>query len=196
MKFFKEENFKIIVDPEVKVIKEFRNLIAKDKDRNKRNAVMWFAYIFYMNDYRSSYYNYPQGERHTRVCDAVGLPLDFKPFREVEEATAKYWEFQETAAVRSLISIKEGLITSARVIDMLKNRTETMLDTIMADEGYDDDTAERIDQVTKGVVKMLELSDKLPKAINTITSLEEEVKREQANESKIRGGGKKGDFED
>jgi len=43
---------------------------------------------------------------------------------------------------------------------------------------------------------MLDLSDKLPKAISTITALEEEVKKEQANDSKIRGGGQRGAFED
>ncbi|MDC6350679.1 hypothetical protein PP178_03880 [Zeaxanthinibacter sp. PT1] len=189
MQFFREEQFKVIVDPEIKVIKEFRNLIAKDKDRQKREAVKWFAYIYYTNDYRSPLLNYPAQERHARTLDNVGLPADFKIFKELEEATAKYNEFQETATVRSLKAIKNGLITSSQVINMLNDRIDTVLSS-------GDLAPELYDEITKNVSRMLELSDKLPKAIDTIADLEEKIKKEQAADVKIRGGGQKGAFED
>mgnify|MGYP003676496302 CR=1 FL=1 len=43
---------------------------------------------------------------------------------------------------------------------------------------------------------LLEISEKLPKAIENITSLEEKVKKEESNDVRIKGGGKKGMFED
>ena len=43
---------------------------------------------------------------------------------------------------------------------------------------------------------MLEIAEKLPKAIDSITTLEEKVKKEESNDPRIKGGGKKGMFED
>jgi hypothetical protein len=43
--------------------------------------------------------------------------------------------------------------------------------------------------------KLLILSEKLPKTINTIVALEEKVQKEQHENSKLRGGGKAGLYE-
>lgn len=191
MKFFTEENHKVKVDLEIKIIKEFRLLIAKDKDREKRNALKWFAFIYYMNDHRSPFFSYSKQDRFGRVLDNIGLPGDFKVFKELSDAEAKYLEFMETPTVKSLKSIREGLNTSSRVIELLTEKINSDME-----EGIENLDPEDIDIITKNVDRMLSLSDKLPKAIKTITALEEEVKKEQVGDSKIRGGGEKGVFED
>ena len=65
-------------------------------------------------------------------------------------------------------------------------------------DATDDDAEDPVDigTVVKSVTQLIELSEKLPKAIDTISDLEEKVKKEQANESRIKGGGKKGIFEE
>lgn len=191
MKFFTEENHTVKVDLEIKIIREFRLLIAKDKDREKREALKWFAFLYYMNDYRSPFFNYDKKERFERVVKNVGLEPDFKMFKELEDAQNKYLEFQETPTVKSLKAIKDGLITSSRVIDLIKSKIDSVLEMDLEELN-----PEELDLITKNVDRMLGLSDKLPKAIKNITALEEEVKREQAGDTKIRGGGAKGDFED
>lgn len=191
MKFFTEENHRVKVDLEIKLIKEFRLLIAKDKDRNKKEATKWFAFLYYMNDYRSPFFNYDPKERFKRVVDNVGLDPNFKEFKELKEAQAKYLEFQETPTVKSLKSIREGLNTSSKVIQLLTDQVNSVMETPIEDLDGDD-----IDLITRNVDKLLQLSDKLPKAIKNISALEEEVKKEQAGDSKIRGGGTRGDFED
>lgn len=192
MQFFREENHRVVVDLEIKTVKEFRELIAKDKDRNKREATMWFSYLYFMVDYRSPFIIYPEEERTQRVCKMLDVdPLSAwaKPVRDAyADAKAAYLEMRETATVKSLNSIKQGLMSSSRVIDMLTNNINDKLV-----EG--DIEPEDIDIVVKNVTKLLELSEKLPKAINTVKSLEEAVKTEQANDSKIRGGGAAGAFE-
>lgn len=190
MKFFREENHKVIVDTEIKVVKQFRDLIAKDKDRHKREALKWFAYIYYMNDYRSPYMKETEDDRRRTIIRDLSLEENFKEFKELKEARDKYLELQETATVKSLKEIREGLVTSSRVIKMLKNRIET---TLLDEENLE---PEEEDAMIRNVTRMLELADKLPKAINTVKVLEEEVKKEQSSEAKIRGGGEKGDFED
>jgi hypothetical protein len=79
------------------------------------------------------------------------------------------------------------LLTSSRLIDTLRERIESAL----ADPDLED-----IEPVVRSVTRMLEISEKLPKAIENITSLEEKVKKEESNDTRIKGGGKKGMFED
>lgn len=144
-----------------------------------------------MNDYRSPFFNYDKAERFKRVVDNVGLDPKFKMFKELEDAQNKYLEFQETPTVKSLKAIREGLNTSSKVIDLLTDQVNSTMKRSDGDLDGDD-----IDLITRNVDKLLQLSDKLPKAIKNISALEEEVKKEQAGDSKIRGGGTRGDFED
>lgn len=182
------------MDLEIKVVKEFKNLIAKDRNRDKREAVKWFAYIYYMNDYRSPYFKVTKSKRHEMVCSQLDIALPFKIFPELQAAIDKFLEFQETPSVRSLKSIMEGLVASGNVIDMITKRVQDKLEELSGGEvEYD---PEEVDVLVKDVDRLLNLSDKLPKAVNTIKALEEEVKKEQASDIKLRGGGEKGAFEE
>ena len=96
-------------------------------------------------------------------------------------------ELSKTPTIKSLTSIREGLLTSSRLIDTLRER----IDDALADPELED-----IDPVVRSVTRMLEISEKLPKAIENITALEEKVKKEESTETRIKGGGKKGMFED
>ena len=51
-------------------------------------------------------------------------------------------------------------------------------------------------EAVKLIGKLLELAEKLPAVVKTVGDLEERVKQEQAAETKLRGGGSKGLFED
>ena len=96
-------------------------------------------------------------------------------------------ELSKTPTIKSLQSIREGLLTSSRLIDSLRER----IDSALTDPDLED-----IDPVVRSVTRMLEIAEKLPKAIENITTLEEKVKKEESNDTRIKGGGKKGMFED
>ena len=53
MRLFKEDNFQVVINPEAKLIPEFKKIITNDKDRKKRNAHKHLAYIYFICDYRS-----------------------------------------------------------------------------------------------------------------------------------------------
>jgi hypothetical protein len=71
------------------------------------------------------------------------------------------------------------------------------IDETLAD-AMDDEAEDSVDigSVVKSVTQLIELSEKLPKAIDTISDLEDKVKKEQSNDARIKGGGTKGMFED
>lgn len=193
MRLFREENFQVIVDPELRTIPQFKRIITRDRDRKKRAAFKELAYIYFVYDYKSPYFIYPEAERRIRVRKDLELEPGWMEDKEMKEAVAKYISFLDTPAIKSLIAIREGLLSSAKVIDALRMR----IDETLAD-ATDQDAEDPVDigSVVKSVTQLIELSEKLPKAIDTISDLEEKVKKEQSNESRIKGGGTKGIFEE
>ncbi len=190
MKLFKEDNFQVVINPEAKLIPEFKKIITNDKDRKKRNAYKHLSYIYFMCDYRSPYSIYPEGERKQRLLKDLHIDDKCPITQFVLDGMDKYNELQRTPAITNLKAIKEGLLTSAKVIDALNEQISTSLELVDSDEDRD------VGSIMKDVTKLLQVSSEIPKAIDTINSLEEKVKKEQANEAQIRGGGTKGMFED
>jgi len=193
MQLFREENFQVIIDPELKVIPQFKRIITRDRDRKKRAAFKELAYIYFAYDYKSPYFIYPETERKMRVRKDLELEPGWMEDKEMKDAIAKYISFLDSPAIKSLIAIREGLLSSAKVIDALRIR----IDETLAD-ATDQDAEDPVDigSVVKSVTQLIDLSEKLPKAIDTISDLEEKVKKEQSNESRIKGGGTKGIFEE
>jgi hypothetical protein len=187
MRLFREESFKVVVDTELKLIPEFKALLTRDRTKDKKEALKEFSYIYFIHDHKSPYYIYPEDERRLRVATDTGLGKDYKPDDKVQAAVAKYLELSKTPTLKSLTSIREGLLTSSRLIDSLRER----IDAALADPDLED-----IDPVVRSVTRMLEIAEKLPKAIENISTLEEKVRKEESNDTRIKGGGKKGLFED
>lgn len=193
MRLFKEENFQVIIEPELRNIPQFKRIITRDRDRKKRAAFKELAYIYFVYDYKSPYFIYPETERKMRVRKDLELEPGWMEDSEMKQAIAKYVSFLDTPTIKSLIAIREGLLSSAKVIDALRMRIDDALN-----EATDDDAEDPVDigSVVKSVTQLIELSEKLPKAIDTISDLEEKVKKEQSNDSRIKGGGSKGIFEE
>lgn len=190
MGLFRTEGFQVVVDLELRVIREFRDLIAEDKNRDKKNVMLWFAYIYHMHDYKSPYQLYEKGERHIRVLKDLGMPADFKLSKRMKAAIDKYNELQTTPAVKTLLTTKAALTSAEKAIGALTRKIELLL----ADS--DDEEKDTVSDAVKSVTKLLELAERLPKMTDVITGLEERVKKEKAGDSKLRGGGSKGMFED
>jgi len=189
MGLFKIENHIPVIDVEIKTIKEFAKIITKDKDRFKKLAYKELAYIFHTTDFSSPYAIYQKEEREKRVIKDVGLDSDWKPDIYVKEAIEKYKELSETPTIKSVKAIKESLITSSKVIEAIQQSVENNLKHEETDDFDIDDMISKVD-------KLLTLSEKLPKAIESLNNLEEKVKAEQLGNSKLKGGGKLNAFEE
>ncbi len=186
MELFTIEENRAVIKPELRMIPAFKKLIIRDKDRFKRQALNEFAYIYYMYDYKSPYMNVSEVDRHSQISKSLNFSLDWKPDEDIKAAIDQYNNFQETPSIKALKSTKEALLNASKVIDVMNQQVSTA----MADE-------DNRDMVTaiETLDKLLSLSDKLPKTINTIVTLEEKVQKEQHENSKVRGGGKTGAYE-
>lgn len=200
MGIFKEENHQIIIDPEIKLIPEFKALIDRDKEKDKRRAMSELKFIYFHVDYRSPYMRFAKEDRLARVKRELQFAPDWVPDKGVQAAMAKYDELQQTPSITSLSAIRESLLTSAKVIDTVREHIEVKLKDFNR-QGPGDDPgettdAELITEMVTSLTSLLVLADKLPKAISTLEDLEEKMKKEQSNSRKIRGGGDVNAFED
>lgn len=183
--FIIEEN-QVIIKPELRLIPQFKKIITRDKDRYKKQALLELGYIYYMYDYKSPYMNVSDEDRHEQLIRHLKLGDGWEPDQDIKDAVVQYLEFQETPSIKALKSTKNALINTSKVIDVMNE----IVSIALAD-------ADNRDMVTAidTTEKLLTLSDKLPKAINTIATLEEKVQKEQHENSKVRGGGKAGIYE-
>lgn len=188
MGLFKYEDNKVVVDIELRLIPEFRALIAYDKDRFKKQALKEFAYIYFMNDYKSPYINFSEEDRHKKLIKELELGNDWVVHKTLQSAIDKYIELQETPTVKTLKVTREGLLTASKVISKLKQVIDRSLEDINDDENDMTD-------ILNNVEKLLKISSELPKTVNTLQQLEKKVKEEQVGDSKIRGGGQVNLFE-
>lgn len=185
MELFTIEENQVIIRPELRMIPQFKKIITRDKDRYKKQALMEFAYIYYMYDYKSPYMNISDADRHSQIVKHLKLGDTWQPDQDIKDAITQYLEFQETPSIKALKSTRNALLNASKVIDVMNSNVEAALQTDEKDMVVAIETTE----------KLLTLADKLPKTIATIVTLEEKVQKEQHENSKVRGGGKTGLYE-
>jgi hypothetical protein len=185
MELFTIEENQVIIKPELRMVPAFKKIITRDKDRYKKQALAEFAYIYFMYDYKSPYMNISDVDRHPQISKSLKFSEDWQPDQDIKEAIDQYLSFQESPSIKVLKSTKNALINASKVIDVMN---ETVANALKEE---DRDMVSAIDTIDK----LLSLTDKLPKTINTIVTLEEKVQKEQHENSKLRGGGKAGIYE-
>lgn len=184
MRLFEEKENKVSVASELKLIPEFKQVLEKEK----ASSIGVFGYIYFMCDYRSPYSNYAEEERHSRLVKDLNLGAGWKIAPHVKKAMDRYVELQDTPAIKTLKAIREGLVASSNAIDMLSRKINEAVDGTAEDSDTED--------VIKLITSLLGIADKLPKAVDSISALEEKIKKEQSNDTRVRGGGSIGYFED
>jgi hypothetical protein len=167
------------------MIPQFKKIITRDKDRFKRTALAELSFIYYMYDYKSPYMNVSDIDRLIQIKKSLKFDATWEPDEDLKEAVEQYNKFQETPSIKALKSTKEALLNASRVIDIMNEQVA---------ESLHEDSRDMVTAVEM-LEKLLTLAEKLPKTINTIVTLEEKVQKEQHENSKVRGGGKAGIYE-
>lgn len=189
--FEQQENGDVRVDLSIKVIKEFADLINRDKDRKKRLSTAEMAWIFHVNSPKSPYAL--QTNREEKVAgDLEHLPDNWKPDDVVKKASDKFIElFVNTSSVRLLGSLRDSLNSADKLIRTLHERIDTLL------SAEEPPIGDELDEAVGYLESLLKIADKLPGTLNKIRDVEDKVRKEQASvEKSKRGGGSVGYFED
>lgn len=99
MKLFTFENYKVNVEPEALMLKPFKAVWDKDKSKDKHNAMLEFAFIYFYTDPRSDYmYILDKNERKQAIKDGEGLPEKWDIDAKLHEAIEFYESFKPITA--------------------------------------------------------------------------------------------------
>lgn len=110
MKLFKEENFEVSISEEAYTIKAFSDLIRRDKDKHKRNALTELSFLYFFIDPRSDFnYILDQDEKMSEIKAAIGLPESWKPDDRVLKAMDMYKKMTHTISSITLQDLEFAL---------------------------------------------------------------------------------------
>lgn len=162
-----------INEPELLLVKEFADLIKRDKSKTKDRVTRELSYIYLAIDWKSPYNQYSEHERHDEAIADSGLTekeFDDPVFRE---ACRKYRRLQDSNKSIKLLE------AAKRAADQFIDYFETIVDLNERDaNGKPIFTAEKV---------MKEMAT-LHKVHEELVTLEDQVKKELTEQSVTRAG--------
>lgn len=168
----------VVLNPQSLYIKPFRDIWKRDKDPNKEQATNEISYVVFLLHNLSPYNSYPEEIRDTMVKKDVFGDIDYHIDTVVEEALDKYAEFQNTTNTRLLDSAKKAA-------EELSNYFRSVNFSMLDERG-------------KPMYSARELASNLSAVgniIKSLSALEKQVRREQLEDTKVKGQTEIGDYE-
>lgn len=180
MKLIEYDNYQIKLSDEAFLVKPIRKLFNQDRSVNKEKFWQQISYLYFMTDPASSYmYITDPEERAKEVIIQEGLPEDFKPSKDLEEAMEIY---KNTTITSSSILLEDARVTADKIRIALK---ETSLMDV-------EDINDRINAI-KGAASILSM---IPKVVQELIEAEKAVTKERQESGRAKGGNNKTIFED
>lgn len=163
MKLFSLNNWKVEISPEALNIVDFKNLIKRDRTKNKDNAINELSFIFFFCDPRSDYlFIEDPTERMETIKEDLDIPIKWKPDELVSKAMETYLRLSTTVYSTTLDDIRIAI----------KNISQRLRNTDYAN--IDED---QVNKVTNSIKQ-------IPILLKEFKKLEQEV-LEQAEDGNI-----------
>jgi len=180
MNLFEMNDGMLIVSPEALGITVFNTLWTRDKTKTKKKALDEFSYIYFFCDFKSDFADLVnEKERHDAIVDSVIENKAWTPDPVVKAAMQLYLERSSTVTSTMLDDAKQAvskISTFIRSVNLLER-----------------DKNDKPIHSAKGVAAVIK---DMSGIIEGIAALEAKVKREQDEESTMKGNRKKSIFED
>jgi hypothetical protein len=163
----------------VATVKEFKRILTRDKDRNKRTAFKELAFVYMFIDPRSPFFNEKEELKTDSIKRELGFDITWEPDDELRQAMVRYTELTETPVVRILKKARKAL-----------EKMEDYFDAV--------DYTERNEKTNALIFSPKEVFNAIAEIADAqkgLDKLEEMIKKDMTNSSRIQGGGKVGEFE-
>ena len=181
MKLFEMNKEGIEISPQSLTIKEFKKLWARDKSKGKQKAHTELAYVYYYTDWQSPYRIYfNEREKQEKIILDLFDGKKWKPDQTITEACEKY---EQLSTTDSMLLLQDARSAIGKLRAYFRNV----------------DLTEREEKTGKPIYSAKDLILNLKQVgsvIKGMKELQEEVAKEQMTETRIKGGGKAGAFED
>jgi hypothetical protein len=173
-----DEDFNIVIDPQVLALAPFRAVFDKHKDREL--ALLEMNYIVFLLHYRSDFNDIrDMKERSVEIISSMYRGDEIVIDKITEEAIEFYKKRFFTSKIHFLNSSLDAL-----------DKTRLYMDGI----DYSEKGPRNV--MTYKPKDVIDLIKQSPDLMASIKELENQIKKEQEVEGDIRGSGKKGVYED
>lgn len=180
MKLIEYDNYQLKLSDEAYLVRPIRKLFNQDRSSTKEKFWQQISYLYFMTDPSSSYmYITDEEERAKEIILQEGLPKDFKPSKELEEAMEIY---KKTTVSSSSLLLEDARYTADQIRTALR---ETSFSGI-------EDINDRVNAI-KTATSTLSM---IPKVVQELIEAEKAVAREAKESGRARGGNNKTIFED
>ena len=162
-----------INEPEILLVKEFADLLKRDKSKTKDRVTRELTYIYLAIDWKSPYNQYSEHDRHDEAIADSGLTENEFNDPVFREACRKYRRLQDSNKSIKLLE------AAKRAADQFIDYFDTIVDLNERDQnGKPIFTAEKV---------MKEMAT-LHKVHEELVTLEDQVKKELTEQSVTRAG--------
>lgn len=181
MKLFELEDNAVTFSPQALLLEPFKKLWERDKSKDKARAVDELAFIWYMEDVRSDFYDIiDEDERREEVLKFLTeLPSNYVPDDEVWKALKEYRVLSESLSVKVL---KDTMV-------MVNNLRQAIRDIDFTER-------DKAGKVVYDYGRAMDIAGKLPKLLKDLRDIYREIEREAEEQHLMRGGRLKATFEE
>ena len=171
MKLVRVENFQIVFEDELLLLKPFRQLYKSDKNRDKKGFMDFLTLVYFTYDPRSDYsYIVNEDDRLREVCETNGI--DITKFSDLQKECIELYKKLTT-------TISQELLRSTKIaIDKVREFLETLDLTATDDKGKPLYT---INSVTTAIRQ-------IPQLAKDVMDAEKAVAKEVQEQGTARGG--------
>ena len=182
MKLFNLKGWNLTVSEEAWGLIPFKNILKRDKTKEKETALKEMLFVYFFCDIRSNYLHMEEAVRVKEIRHDIGLPDDWEYDEVMKEATSFY-----TKRSKSVIQqLYEDTLMSAQAIGSYLRETELLLQErdVQGRPVYD-------------ITKITNANEKVPKLMANLKAAYKEVIKElEDNENKSKGARSFNTFED
>jgi hypothetical protein len=177
--FVLNDKYELLIDPIAYTLKPFAKIWDRDKSINKKQAQSELAYIYYMGDFKSDFFEISdKNERSSQIISNLAIKIN--PNDKVITEAIEFYEKHSKTKLMLLLEDAYG------AIDKLRDYFKDVDLTKETDKG----------SLVYDSTKLLNNIGNLNKVVEGIKALEFQVKKEQQADKSMRGGRNKGLFED
>lgn len=171
MKLVRVENFQIVFEDELLLLKPFRQLYKSDKNRDKKGFMDFLTLVYFTYDPRSDYsYIVNEDDRLKEVCETNGI--DIAKFSDLQKECIELYKKLTT-------TISQELLRSTKIaIDKVREFLETLNLSATDDKGKPLYT---INSVTAAIRQ-------IPQLAKDVMDAEKAVAKEVQEQGTARGG--------
>ena len=181
MKLFELENNVVTFAPQALLLKPFKVLWERDKSKGKARSKDELAYIWYMEDVRSDFWDIvDEDERRVEVLKFLTeLPPTYKPDNAVKEALKEYKKLSESMSVK-ILKDTMTMVNNLR-ISMVK---------------MDFEERDKSGKPIHDYGRSMDLAGKVAPLLKNLESIYREIEKELDEQNLMRGSRIKAAFEE